>query len=163
MSDKYVTFKNVSGKDIWYKNFSGRPTKYIPDGGKRTFTVVFDDIELARMMAADGWTVRFRYIDGEEEPSTASLEIKVRYNDNNPSRNPNITQGTRRGDPVRLDEESVGGLDYVDILEATYVTVRGWEYETGKRSAYLVRASFIIDECLDSYRDVDMGDEDLPF
>lgn len=167
MADKYVTFKDVPGKDILYKNFAGRPTKFVPEGGKRTFKLVFYDLELAHMMAEDGWPVRYYYVDGESEPQSASIEIKVRYNSSNPARNPDITQKTSSHDvTVRLDDSTVGGLDYSEILKAKYITVRGWEYETGKRSVYLSRACFVIDECLDSYRDVSLDDDDeeeLPF
>lgn len=158
--NKYVSFTNVPGDDIIFRNFAGRPTKFVPDGGKRTFTVLFDDAELAQRMIDDGWSVRFR---GEEPdiPGRPSLTVKVNFESHNP---PIIEQNTTRG-CTRLDAESVCALDFDEIVSAK-MRIRGWEYEPGKLSAYLVRMEVDIqDDYTDSYGHSynDAVEDDLPF
>ena len=155
--NKYVSFKNVPGSDIIFRNFVGRPTKFVPEGGKRNFTVFFDDYDLAEKMVADGWCVRYR--GGEDDiPGRPSLTVKVNFNSSNP---PIIEQITSHG-CTRLDEESVAALDFDEIVSAK-MRIRGWEYEPGKLSAYLVRMEVEIqDDYADSYGN-NYSDDDLPF
>lgn len=158
--NKYVSFTNVEGRDIIFRNFAGRPTRYVPDGGKREFTVIFDDQNLAQMMLADGWNVRFRPTDDPDIPGRPSLSVKVNFKTSNP---PIIEQVSSRG-CTRLDEESVAALDFDEIVTAK-MRIRGWEYEPGKLSAYLVRMEAeIADEYADSYgNSYNAVDNDIPF
>lgn len=158
--NKYVSFMDVPGNDLIFRNFAGRPTKFVPDGGKRTFTVLFDDVELANKMIEDGWAIRFRGPDDPDIPQRPSLTVKVNFNSSNP---PIIEQRTSRG-CVRLDEDLVSALDFDEIISAK-MRVRGWEYEPGKLSAYLVRMEVDIqDDYADSYGHTYTDNtEDVPF
>lgn len=157
--NKYVSFKDIPGKDIIFRNFAGRPTKFVPEGGKRTFTVLFDDYDLAKLMEADGWCIRYRGGDNDI-PGRPSLTVKVNYNSSNP---PIVEQITSKG-CTRLDEESVPVLDFGEIVTAK-MRIRGWEYEPGKLSAYLVRMEADIqDDYSDSYGHSYSDDnDDVPF
>lgn len=160
--NKYVSFKNIPGKDIIFRNFAGRPTKYVPDGGRREFTVIFDDEQLADRMAADGWKIKYRPVDDPDIKGRPSLGVKVNFNSSYP---PIIEQVTSHG-CTRLDEESVTALDFDEIVSAK-MRIRGWEYEPGKLSAYLVRMEAEIqDDYMDSYGNSYSDDaisDDVPF
>lgn len=158
--NKYVSFKNVPGKDIIFKNFAGRPTKYVPDGGRREFTVVFDDDILAQRMIDDGWKIKFRSKGDDDIPGRPSLTVKVNFESPYP---PIIEQKSSHG-CTRLDAESVAALDFDEIMDAK-MRIRGWEYEPGKLSAYLVRMEVDIqDDYADSYGNYYSDEtDDLPF
>lgn len=152
--DKYVSFNDLGKNDIFYRNFAGRPSKYHPEGGFREFCVAIRNPEKAERMRADGWPVKSREIKGEE---VLYISVKVRYDLRIP---PIIEQKTSNG-CVRLEEDDVAIMDVDEIISAK-MRVRGWEYEPGKRSVYLVRMEAEIeDEYSDSY-DEDSYD-DVPF
>ena len=48
--------KGISGKDIRFKNFSGKQTDYNPEG-KRTFSILLTDEE-AEELASKGWRIK---------------------------------------------------------------------------------------------------------
>ena len=47
---------------------------------------------------------------------------------------------------IALDEESVGDLDSEYIENLDHVDIRGWEYEPGKISAYLVNMYVTVED-----------------
>lgn len=62
---------NVEGAGMIYKNFSGKPTKVNPAGGKRTFSLVLTK-ELAERLFDAGWNVKVKEVRDQQvegEPS----------------------------------------------------------------------------------------------
>lgn len=118
---------------IVYRNFSGEESQFNRKGD-RNFSIVIPDEELAQRLQEEGWNVKIRPAREEGEAPFMHLPVKVKFND----RGPNvylITNGQRN----RLDEETVGLLDNVDILNVD-LDIRPYDWELqGKtgRSAYL--------------------------
>jgi hypothetical protein len=138
-----------------FKNFSGAPTKFNPQGGKRTFNIELDP-ELAQQLIDEGWNVRLRTPRDEDEEPLHYMEVTCRF-DNYPP-NMFMIAGKVR---TRLDEESVSELDYGRILEAD-LTISPYEWETSTGSgikAYLKTGYFIMEE--DDW--ADKYAEDKPF
>ena len=123
---------------IIFRNFSGAPSQYNREGD-RNFAVVIPDEGLANRLVKDGWNVKIKDPREEGDVPFMYLPVKVKFND----RGPQVYLKT--GDTVnRLDEESVGILDDIDILSVNmdirpydWIVQEGTPNEKSGRSAYL--------------------------
>ena len=57
---------NVERAAMIYKNFSGKPTKVNPAGGKRTFSLVLNE-EYAERLFDQGWNVKVKEVRDQVE------------------------------------------------------------------------------------------------
>lgn len=118
---------------IIFRNFSGKPDKY-NRAGDRNFALVIPDEETANALIERGWNVKTKPPREEDDEPFRYLNVKVKFNDRGPTvylRTSNVTN--------RLDEESVGMLDNIDILSVD-LDIRPYDYDVdGKtgRAAYL--------------------------
>lgn len=126
---------------IIFRNFRGEATPYNREGD-RNFALVIDSTELADQLTKEGWNVKIKDVTEEGETPRMHLPVKVKFN----SRGPQVYLKT--GDKaVKLDEESVGILDDIDILSVN-LDIRPYDWEVnGKtgRSAYLQSIEVIQD------------------
>lgn len=99
-----------------FSNFSGSPTKWDRHGGKRYFTLEFDEA-LGRSLAADGWNVKFREPYREGDTVKAQLKVNFGWNPEYPSLDPEIIM-IKGGYPYICVEETVGELDHESIETA---------------------------------------------
>lgn len=118
---------------IIYRNFSGAPSKFNREGD-RNFAVVITDEKAANALIDEGWNVKVRAPREEGEMPFMYLPVKVKFNDRGPQvylqTNDNLN---------RLDEESVGVLDNVDIVGVD-LDIRPFDWEVNGRTgrtAYL--------------------------
>lgn len=120
---------------LLFPNFEGRGDKFNREG-ERNFTVIIPTQEMADELVANGWNVRVRQREDDEE-AMYSMKVKVKFNGRGPHvyiENPNPD-----GDPIQLDEEDVKCLDKIDIIDVD-MDIRPYDWETnGKtgRTAYL--------------------------
>ena len=118
---------------IIYRNFAGRGDKYNREGD-RNFAVVIPDEEMANELANLGWNVKIKPPREDGDTPFMFLPVKVKFND----RGPNVYLKT--GDVQnKLDEESVGLLDNIDIVGVD-LDIRPYDWDVnGKegRTAYL--------------------------
>jgi hypothetical protein len=101
---------------VIFRNFSGRPDTFNPQGGKRTFCVVLDD-ETALRLHNDGWNVkrtkgREGDEDGEVIDSVPYVQVTVGYK----VKPPRVVMISQKG-RTELTEDSVSVLDSVDIVK----------------------------------------------
>lgn len=118
---------------ICFRNFEGRGDKYNREGD-RNFALVIDDREIADALTEQGWNVKIKPPREEGDDPFMYLNVKVKFND----RGPNVYLRTGRA-MNRLNEDSVGILDNIDILGVD-LDIRPFDWEVnGKegRSAYL--------------------------
>lgn len=153
----------IEGARIVFRNLSGKPDKFNPQGGKRTFAVVIDDPEFAQSLKEEGWNLKqFRARDDEEGDPGHYLQVKVNFN----NRPPHIYLCTGRSKTL-LTEDTVGSLDYADISNVD-VVISPFEYnDIGGKSgvaAYVktMYVSVVEDEFASKY-DYDDEPEELPF
>lgn len=132
---------------IIYRNFAGRGDKYNREGD-RNFAVVIPDEEMANELTNLGWNVKIkppRDMNGNVDPDATPfmfLPVKVKFND----RGPNVYLKTGNVQN-RLDEESVGLLDNIDIVGVD-LDIRPYDWSVnGKegRTAYLQSIRVIQD------------------
>ena len=146
---------------IW-RNFSGKADKFNPKGGKRSFSVVIEDAELASQLTEDGWNVKQLKPRNEEEEENPrySMQVKVSF-DNKPPRVYLVT----RNNKILMTEDTIDSLDYAEIQNVDLVRTP-YTYDVNGKSgvaAYLktMYVTVIEDEFADKY---DFGDdEEVPF
>ena len=118
---------------IIYRNFSGEASQF-NRAGDRNFSVLIDDQQIADELINQGWNVKIKAAREEGDIPFMHLPVKVKFNDRGPS--VYLVSGNNR---VRLDEETIGMLDSIDILGVD-LDVRPFDWEVnGKagRAAYL--------------------------
>lgn len=118
---------------IIYRNFAGRGDKYNREGD-RNFAVVIPDEEMAAQLTDLGWNVKIKPPREDGDTPFMYLPVKVKFND----RGPNVYLKTGNVQN-RLDEESVGLLDNIDIIGVD-LDIRPFDWSVnGKegRTAYL--------------------------
>jgi len=135
-----VTIENAT---IPFRNFSGKEGPYNV-AGDREFTVFIDE-DSAAILERDGWNVKYlkpREGDEEHEPKPY-LPVKVNFK----VRPPTVVMITTNA-RTRLDEDSIGALDWADFKHVDLiVTPYNWTYgaKTGTK-AYLKSMYVTIEE-----------------
>lgn len=118
---------------IIYRNFSGVGSKFNREGD-RNFAIIIETQEIADALINEGWNVKIKPPRDEEDSPFMYLPVKIKFSD----RGPNVYLKT--GSALnKLDEESIGCLDNVDILGVD-LDIRPYDWEVnGKqgRTAYL--------------------------
>ena len=126
---------------IIYRNFAGRGDKYNREGD-RNFAVVIPDEETANELTNLGWNVKIKPPREDGDTPFMFLPVKVKFN----GRGPNVYLQTGRK-KNRLDEESIGLLDDIDIV-CVNLDIRPYDWDVnGKsgRTAYLQNIEVIQD------------------
>lgn len=148
MADKRipnVTFEGVEILPGKFRNFSGGPDQFNPNGGKRYFNVVIPDEETAEKMAADGWNVRILAPREEGDIARHYMKVNVSFNSNNPPRIYRVSSSTGR--KVELDEDTISNLDFEYIKEADIIVGPYTNWGDGtKISAYLNKMYVVVNE-----------------
>lgn len=129
----------VENARIIFRNFAGAADKFTREGD-RSFAIVIPDQETADALLADGWNVKIKDPrEGyEDEGPFMFLSVKVKFNNRGPGAY--IESGNS---VTRLNEDTIGVLDEIDILSAD-MDLRPYDWEVnGKtgRSAYLQNIS----------------------
>lgn len=165
MSRNSITIENAHLLGGSFKNFSGKASKFTPEG-VRTFCVAIDP-DLAGKLRFDGWNVKQLKPRDEDEEPLDYLQVRVSYK----GRPPRVVMisGKKHTD---LTEETIGMLDWAEI-ENVDLTIVPYNWEVnGKRGvkAYLktLYATVVVDELAQKYNFDDEpanfdGPEELPF
>lgn len=149
---------------IVYRNFAGNASQFNREGD-RNFSIVIPDQELAERLIEDGWNVKIRPPREEGDTPFMHLPVKIKFNDRGPNVYLIAGAGGRRN---KLDEETVGLLDNVDILSVD-LDVRPYDWEVqGKtgRTAYLqsIEVTQEIDRFSARYAEEEFpGNDEMPF
>ena len=126
---------------IIYRNFAGRGDKYNREGD-RNFAVVIPDEDMANELTNLGWNVKIKPPREDGDTPFMFLPVKVKFNDR--GLNVYLKTGNVQN---RLDEESVGLLDNIDIISVD-LDIRPFDWDVnGKtgRTAYLQSIRVIQD------------------
>lgn len=126
---------------IIYRNFAGRGDKFNREGD-RNFAVVIPEEEMAAQLTDLGWNVKIKPPREDGDTPFMFLPVKVKFN----GRGPNVYLQTGRN-KNRLDEESIGLLDDIDIV-CVNLDIRPYDWDVnGKsgRTAYLQNIEVIQD------------------
>lgn len=118
---------------IIYRNFAGEASQF-NRAGDRNFSILIEDEQIANELRDHGWNVKIKQAREEGDTPFMHLPVKVKFNDRGPS--VYLVSGSNR---VKLDEETIGMLDSIDILGVD-LDIRPFDWEVnGKagRAAYL--------------------------
>lgn len=143
---------------ILFRHFSGEKDDFHAPG-QRDFSVALPN-EVGEEMEKNGWNIKWLEPREEGDLPQAILKVKVNFS----GRPPEINLVTSRN-KTRLDEHTVGILDYADILNADmFITPYDWTVNgRSGRTAYLSKLFVTIreDELDRKYADIPYAD-DLP-
>lgn len=112
----------IEGARIIFRNFSGEEGKFNPKG-KRNFCVLLDD-DLANVLKADGWNIKYLRPREEDELPQAYMQVAVSFSPYPPK----IVQVTSRG-MTKIDEDMVHVIDWAEISHIDLV-IRPYNWTT---------------------------------
>lgn len=138
----------MEGVQIIFKNFEGRKSEFNQQG-RRQFGVLLDT-SIAEMMLQDDWNVKTLKPreDADEGDDTAPqqwLPVELRYDAGRP---PRVVVIDSQGKRKNLNEETVGSLDWADIVNVDLIVNPSHWNVNGKSGvkAYLRSMYVIIEE-----------------
>lgn len=143
---------------IIFRNFSGVGSKFNREGD-RNFAVIIPTEEIKDKLVEAGWNVKIRPPRDVDDSPFMYLPVKIKYNENGRGPAAYVVSGNK---PTRLNEDTIGMLDEIDIASVN-MDLRPYDWEVnGKvgRSAYLQSIEVIqnIDRFGAKY-----VEDDLPF
>lgn len=119
---------------IIFRNFAGEEGQYNREGD-RNFSVIIDQ-DLAEELSRDGWNIKpLKKMDPDDEQAY-HLKVAVNMGGNWPAK---LFLVNRRGQPIRLDEDTVTELDCSELAKVDLtINPSSWEVngKTGVK-AYL--------------------------
>lgn len=130
----------VVGCRLIFKNFAGRKDKFNEEG-RRHVSIVLSE-QQADELAEQGYNVKSRPPRQEGDDTLYHLKLNVKFD--TAGRPPRVVMVTKKKQ-TRLDEDIVDLLDDL-YIERANVRFRAWEYEPGKRSAYLQTLFAVVQE-----------------
>jgi len=111
---------SVENAVIIWTNFAGGPTKYVPNGGKRTFALVLPE-DMAAKLKEEGWNVKSRPGRDDEEDILYFTEIVVNMESNYPPKIILYTEFRGKKSAHQLTARSVKQLDTIEIANVDLV------------------------------------------
>ena len=148
---------------IMFRNFSGKPDRFNPQGGKRSFHVLLP-ADLAEEMQDEGWNVKWFTPKEPDDIPDAHIQVSFSY-DNYPPKIFRIS-GKKK---TLLDEDTVDVLDNAEF-ENVDLVIRpyNWETATGSGVKAYVESMYVTivqDAFAKKYEEFDDGEDPdkLPF
>lgn len=121
----------IASAVVIFKNFTGAPTQFNPNGGKRTFSVCLTP-EWAEILKADGWNVRQREL--EEGDTIYFTEIVVNENSTYPPHLYVVTEFNGEKKLTLLSPEYYNKLDQ-DMIINLDLEIHPFEHGRGVAGA----------------------------
>lgn len=135
----------IANAHIMFRNFTGAKSTYNREG-KKTFSVVIPDDELANQLLADHWNVRI--LQPREEGDEPLYILKVIVNFGSPW--PPIIKRITSNNEMILTDNDARMLDKDEIKEIPKLEISAyhWKTDDGKSgiSAYLQSMEVVIDD-----------------
>ena len=123
-------YLSVEHAVLIFKNFSGAPTKFVPQGGKRTFNVVLSD-EAASELKELGWNVKEKAPRNPDEEFMYTTEIVINMN---ARRQPHLWLCSEKNGKKRmtmLDENTMSLLDDGEFSNIDII-INPWKHDKSK-------------------------------
>lgn len=111
---------SVENAVIIWTNFEGRPTKFKPAGGQRTFVLVLSE-KVADQLKEAGWNVKYREGREEGDDPLYYTEIVVNMESQFPPKVVLLTEFRGRKSANRLTASAVGQLDSLEIANVDLI------------------------------------------
>lgn len=126
MTRRHINKLSIENARLMFKNFSGREQKYNREGD-RNFCVVIEDHDQAQSLAEDGWKVRILPSRDEGDPPTHYIQVAVSFKEV-PGIPPMKVYMMTDHSKIRLDETTIGELDYAEIQNVDLI-LRPYQWE----------------------------------
>lgn len=110
----------VENAVIFKTNFEGRPTDFVPKGGKRTFLLVLTK-DMADVLSEEGWNVKYRSPKVEGDDPLMFTEIIVNMESNWPPKVCLYSGFNGRKSANNLNEETITCLDKINIASVDLI------------------------------------------
>lgn len=110
----------VENAVIFKTNFEGRPTDYVPQGGRRTFLLALTK-DMADVMSDEGWNVKYREPKVEGDDPLIFTEIVVNMDSKWPPKVVLYSDFHGRKSANNLDRETIGQLDHIEIANVDLI------------------------------------------
>ena len=126
----------IENARIIFRNFSGIGSKFNREGD-RNFAVIIPTQEQCDELVEAGWNVKIKPPREDGDQPFMYLPVKIKYGEN--GRGPAAYVLSGNNTPTRLNEDTIGMLDEIDIQNVS-LDIRPYDWEVnGKtgRSAYL--------------------------
>ena len=162
---------SIEGAIIIWTNFEGRPTKFNPAGGKRTFVLVLTDT-VAEELRNEGWNIKTREPREEGEDPLFFTEIVINMDSKFPPKVVLYSEFNGKKSANKLTSETIRQLDSINIANVDVII---HPYEHNFSSVANVKGyanALYITQAPDSnfggkYAEYEMGgvdsDDDIPF
>jgi len=137
----------LEGAPILFKNFSAGPTKFNPQGGDVTFSILIEDLDQAEALLADEWALK-PLMDRDEEDTVNAyhLPVKINFESPFPPRIYRVSEAHLAR--IAMTRDTIHILDSLRVLFCDIV-VNKYRWSVGGKSgvkAYLDLGYFIIEE-----------------
>lgn len=131
----------IENARIIFRNFSGKPDKFNPQGNIRKFGVIINP-EIVDSLREEGWNIKMLPPKEDGAEPLYYLSVKVQYGE---YRKPNVYLITREKKEL-LTEENVSAIDFADLLNVDLVIQPHYWEVNGKNgiNAYLKTGYFEI-------------------
>lgn len=141
----------IENARIGFRNFSGEEDKFNP-AGRRNFCV-FLETELAEVLSADGWNIKWLKAREEGDTDQGYMQVAVSY-DNIP---PKIVMVSSGGQTI-MNDDTISLLDWAEI-ENVDIIIRPYNWTVNGKTgvkAYVksMYVTIIEDEFADKYSDI---------
>ena len=134
-----IHIKDEDIKDILFRNFSGGPDRYNPNGCMANFWIVLNDEDYAKSLEDKNLNVRWKpNRDGDLEPR---LQLFMRWD-----KYPPVIFKKSGDQEIQLNETTLGTLDYDDIAHAD-IWISPNNYDPNKPAkSYIAKAKFYVED-----------------
>lgn len=128
--EEHIFLENVPGEALRFMNFRGMEQPPYNPKGKRNFSIDILDEGLAEQLAEDGWNIKFSEPNEDGYIYPPRLTVQLNYKFENLA--PKIMM-EQAGAKVYLNEDTVGDLDSMDILNIKAIDIRPYNWEIKKK------------------------------
>lgn len=116
----------VENARIAFRNFAGKESKF-NRSGNRNFCIIFDK-ETGEQLLEEGWNVRILKPRDEYDEISYALQVSVSYRNIPPKIY--MISGRKK---VELDEDSIGTLDYAEIVNVDAI-IRPYNWDVSGKT-----------------------------